>query len=64
VRLIKKYVWVSLGELIDYDLEGFLDLIAERAGYPLLMDIDYDISEHKNNEVLLRVTGIDNEEGV
>ena len=34
-------VTVELNEIIDNDLEGFLDLILERAGEPLGMDVSY-----------------------
>lgn len=41
VKRITKRVEVSLGEVIDRDFEDFLDLIAERAGDPLMGDIRY-----------------------
>ena len=53
-------VKVSLSELIDHNLEGFLDLISELAtGSPLLMDINYALIGVDTDEqaVILRVTG-------
>lgn len=36
---------VDLGDLIDNDLEGFLDMISERATEtPMLMDLNYGIA--------------------
>ncbi|MHA2063239.1 MAG: hypothetical protein ACXABY_02540 [Candidatus Thorarchaeota archaeon] len=40
---IRTTISVRLSEAVDADLEGWLDLLAERAGYPLLMDIQYRI---------------------
>ena len=35
---------VHLSDIIDNDLEGFLDLLSEKLiGSPLLMDINYDV---------------------
>lgn len=41
---IEGKVMVHLSDIIDNDLEGFLDLISEKlTGSPLLMDINYDV---------------------
>lgn len=49
---------VSLGEIIDRDLEGFLDLLAELVGKPLLMDINYGVQAvNPDGTLLLWVTG-------
>ena len=49
---IRKQIKVSLSEAIDHDLEGWLDLLAELAGYPMLMDISYRIVGHEGDETL------------
>lgn len=49
---------VDLTSVIDLDLEGFLDLISNDAGFPLLMQQDYTIEGHEEgNVLLLRVRG-------
>lgn len=48
---------VDLCEIIDLDLEGFLDMISERAGFGLLMQQEYTVVRHKGNTLTLRVTG-------
>lgn len=50
---------VDLSELIDNDLEQFLDLIAERAtGSVCLQDVNYGIVSYEGSDTLLmRVTG-------
>lgn len=41
---IEGKVMVHLSDIIDNDLEGFLDLLSEKLiGSPLLMDINYDV---------------------
>ena len=53
-------VKVSVSELIDLNLEGFLDLLSELAtGSALLMDINYELIGVDIDEqaVILRVTG-------
>jgi hypothetical protein len=50
-------VQVDLGEVIDRDLEGFLDLIAERSGDPLLMDIGYAVDRAEGDSLVIRVWG-------
>ena len=48
---------VSLGEIIDRDLEGFLDLISERTfKTPVAMNVEYSIIGHRDHVVLLMVT--------
>lgn len=48
---------VELSEIIALDLEGFLDLISERAGFPLLMEQSYEVEGHEDNTLVLRVRG-------
>lgn len=53
-------VRVYLAEIIDNDLEGFLDLISEKlTGSTLLMDIEYRVVGHEsaNDLILLEVSG-------
>ena len=50
-------VTVDLCEIIGNDLEGFLNILAEDAGKPLLMDIQYKIVGYKDNSVIFEVTG-------
>lgn len=55
---VERFVQVTLQELIENDLEGFLDLIAERAGDPLMMDIGYSVDGMDvDGELLIKVTG-------
>lgn len=51
---VEVIVEVSPHELIDYNLEGFLDLISERAGHPVLTDIGYEF-QTLNEEGMLEV---------
>lgn len=37
------YIHLDLEEVIERDREQFLDLILERAGHPLGMDVSYDV---------------------
>lgn len=50
---------VDQNEMIDNDLEGFLDLISERlTGSPLLMDIDYKpIDVLEDGRIIFRARG-------
>ena len=57
-------VKVSLDEIIDNDFEGFLDLIAELTGNPLLMDISYRMLRVEDDMLILEVSGDDNEREV
>ena len=51
-------VSVDLSDLIDGNLESFLDLISERAGFPLLTEQSYAIVGFTGETTLtLRVTG-------
>ena len=60
---IEQKVWVSLSEVIEHNLEGFLDLLAERAGFPLLMDIDYSIVRwDAGHGLVIEVSGEDGED--
>jgi hypothetical protein len=48
---------VSLGEIIERDLEEFLDLISERAfNTAAAMNVEYSIIGHRDHAVLLTVT--------
>lgn len=52
----RQTVTVDLSDVIDLDLEGFLDLISERAyGTPLAQDIEYEIVGHGLHSVQLEV---------
>lgn len=48
---------VDLSDIIDDDLESFLDRISEDAGFPLLMAQTYEVEGHENNTLILRVRG-------
>lgn len=53
---------IEVHELIDHDLEGFLDLIGERVGNPLLMEITYSPrSVLPDGNLLFEVSGDDRE---
>ena len=56
---IKKVVTVELSDLIDNNLEGFLDILSEKAvGHECLMDINYKIVGHESDTILkIEVTG-------
>ena len=48
---------VSLGEIIERDLEEFLDLISERAfNTAAAMNVEYSIVGHRDHAVMLMVT--------
>jgi hypothetical protein len=48
---------VELSEIIDNDLEGFLDIIGERVGSPLMQNIGYHVVGHNDNTLHLEVHG-------
>jgi hypothetical protein len=52
-------IQVEISEIIECDLEGFLDLISERAGFPLLQEQRYEIDGAHSQEttLTLRVFG-------
>lgn len=52
-------VVIDLSELIDHDLEGILDIMAERlTGSPLLMDVNYSLVDILDkNSAIMRVRG-------
>ena len=55
---LPKIVEVDLSDVIDNDLEGFLDLLSERAvNSPLLMDISYRIVGHDGDTLKIEVDG-------
>ena len=49
--------FADLSEIINLDLEGFLDRISEDAGFPLLMDQSYQVEGHEGDTLLIRVRG-------
>lgn len=60
VKPVTGVVRVDLGEVIDLNLEGFLDLLSERlTGTPLLGDIQYQVVGlgRSEDELLIRVSG-------
>lgn len=58
---VSGYVSVHISDIINRDLEGFLDLISEKLiGSDLLMDINYDVvgmNRFDPNVLVIRVTG-------
>lgn len=50
-------VKVHLSEIIDNDLEGFLDILCERVGASMLTDINYSIAGHEADDLTITVTG-------
>ena len=55
---IRGIVKVALSDMIENDLEGFLDLISEKlTGSPLLMDIGYEPVSVFEEELYLLVSG-------
>lgn len=50
-------ITVDLSDIIELDLEGFLDLISELAGFPLMMAQEYTIVGYEPQAVRLSVTG-------
>ena len=58
MRQVKKNVTITLNEVIEADLEGFLDLLSEAVGEPLLMDIGYRVVGHgEPSWIVIEVTG-------
>lgn len=55
------YVEVDLSEVISHDLEGFLGLLCERVGNPLLMDVNYEVIRTVGDTLTIRVAGDDSE---
>jgi len=47
----------DLGEIIDSDLEGFLDIISEAAGFPLMTEVTWTVVGHTAAGVKLAVSG-------
>jgi hypothetical protein len=62
-------VAVDLGEVIDTDLEGFLNLISERlTDTDILMGVSYNVVGHEEDTLWIEVTGdtkeiLENSEG-
>lgn len=56
---VEGYVMVHISDLIDNNLEGFLDIISEKlVGSDLLMDINYEIVGYReSNTLILKVSG-------
>ena len=55
---IHGFVRVHLSDVIDNDLEGFLDILSEKlTGSLLLMDINYNIDHTEDDDLILYVTG-------
>ena len=50
---VTKQVHIGLSEIIYNNLEDFLDILAERAGYPMLMDIHYHMVSLLDEDTLL-----------
>jgi hypothetical protein len=51
-------VRVELAEIVDNDLEGFLDLLSEKhTRSNLLMDIDYKIVGYTDDALIIEVSG-------
>jgi hypothetical protein len=53
---------MGIDEIIELNLEGFLDVISEKAGYPLLEDIDWSVVKVSRGRghakgVILKVRG-------
>lgn len=48
-------VEVELVEIVDNDLEGFLDILADRVGNPLISNISYEVVGNKSNALYIRV---------
>ncbi|KKM86214.1 hypothetical protein LCGC14_1281310 [marine sediment metagenome] len=54
---VSELIKIDLSDIINTDLEGFLDLIAEFAGYPYLKEINYSIEGHEGDTLQIRVKG-------
>lgn len=51
-------VLVELDDMIDNDLEAFLDILVERIGAPLLMNVEYKVVGVEDEyTVVMKVTG-------
>jgi hypothetical protein len=50
-------VKVDLSEIIESDLEGFLDLLGELVGSPLMQDISYHVVGHDDDTLHIEVHG-------
>ena len=48
-----------IGLLDPVGLEGFLDLLGERVGNPLLMDVNYEVISPTGDTLTIKVTGDD-----
>lgn len=49
---------VDLSDIVEGDLESFLDLLSEKVtGTELLMDINYDVVGFEENTLFIKVTG-------
>lgn len=56
-REINELIRVDLDDIIGLNLESFLDMIADDAGYSTMQDIGYTVEGHEGDVLLLRVTG-------
>jgi energy-converting hydrogenase A subunit M len=58
-NFIQRNVLVELNEIIDSDLEGFLDILSEKlTGSCLLMSTSYELADlYDKNTVIITVTG-------
>ena len=59
---VEETINVSLSDIIDVcakgGLEAFLDMLAERIGYPLLTDINYSVlALNEDGSLKVKVTG-------
>lgn len=58
MKEISELIKIDLDEIIEADFEGFLDMICELAGYPLLMNISYEVEGvDSDGSLQLRVCG-------
>lgn len=57
-REVSVNIEVSIDDIIEVDYEGFLDLISEEAGEPLLMDIGYKVVGVRSEQIIIKVTGV------
>ena len=57
-NIVEGIISVCLADVIDNDLESFLDEISEKlTGSPLLMDINYSIVGGAGQTIFLKVSG-------
>lgn len=55
---VKGIVAISVSDMIDNDLEGFLDILSETlVGNPCLMDINYNLVATKDGIIYIEVIG-------